>query len=82
MMDEYNAIIESDLPEAERVVRSFALVMRYYTEVGEREIELARAMGDRERLVKEQIKLASMRHAASILYDSYRRVTGKRMDDA
>ncbi len=81
MMDEYLAIIDKDLPEAERIVRAFGVIIRFYEIHGEQDIQLARAMGDRERLVKEQIKLSTFRHAQSILLDAYQRVTGRKISD-
>lgn len=81
MMDEYKAIIASDLPEAERIVRAFALIMGYYAFNGQNAIDLARAMGDREKLVKEQIKLETFKHAGNILFAAYHQVTGRRFPD-
>jgi hypothetical protein len=80
-MDEYLAAIDTDQPEAERIVRAFAVIIRFYEVHGKHEIELARALGDRDRLVKEQIKLSTFQHAHSILLDAYHRVTGRRITD-
>ncbi len=81
MMDQYLAEIGADKPEAERIVRAFGVLIRFYEIHGEHEIELARALGDRDRLVKEQIKLSTFKHAESILLGTYQRVTGRRISD-
>ena len=41
----------------------------------EREVELLRAMGDREALVKEQIKLSTVRHLRGIFEQCYHGAT-------
>lgn len=78
MNDEYNAIIHSDRPELERVAAAFEWVTGQTVREGEREIELARATQDRERQVKEQIKVATIRHARQIFSESFLLVTGRR----
>lgn len=68
-------IVEADLPDIEKLAKAFGWITSGYVERGEDEIELARAMGDQEAVIREQIKLEMMKHARSIFQDVYRRVT-------
>ncbi len=77
-MQAYQAIMQSDLPAVEKVKEAFTLVTNFYIEYGEREIELLRAMNDRENMVKEQVKVSTMRSAQGILVDAYRQAMGSR----
>jgi len=80
-VEEYNTIFEMDLPDIEKLARAFEWVTGRYVGHAQQEIELIRALGDQESLVKEQIKLGVMKHARSIFYDCYRRVTGRKVWD-
>lgn len=77
-MQAYQAIMQSDLPAVDKVKEAFTLVTNFYIEHGEREIELLRAMNDRDNLVKEQIKVSTLRLAQSIFGDAVRQATGSR----
>ena len=72
------AILAADLPEATKVARAFEAITTIVIAHAEREIELARAMGDTTEVVKQQIKRETMRAARQILQTCHRRVTGKR----
>lgn len=80
-MEEFNEIIESDLPEIERLAQAFDWVTGRYIEHSQQEIELLRALQDKESLVKEQIKLEMMKHVRSMFHTCYKRVTGRRAWD-
>ena len=80
-MDEFNEIIEADLPEVEKLAQAFGWVTNHWVERAQKEIELARAINDRETLVKEQIKTEMMKFARSIFQDCHVRVTGRRAWD-
>ncbi|MBE2197934.1 MAG: hypothetical protein IAE79_04940 [Anaerolinea sp.] len=71
-MAAYTAIMASDLPEVEKVHEAFKLVTDFYITDGEREMELLRAMSDRENLVKVQIKVSTFRSAQAILSEAFR----------
>ncbi len=77
-MQAYQAIMQSDLADVEKVKEAFTLVINFYIEHGEREIELLRAMSDQENMVKEQIKVSTMRSVQSIFDEAYRQATGSR----
>jgi hypothetical protein len=74
-------IIESNLPDIEKLAQSFGWIASRNIERTGHEIELARAMGDQELVVREQIKMEMMKHARSIFQDCYQRVTRKRAWD-
>lgn len=74
-MDDLNTIIKTDLPEIERLAQAFEWVTDRFIEQAQKEIELARALGDQETVIKEHIKTEVMKHARSIFQDCYRRVT-------
>ncbi len=77
-MEEFQQILDSDLSEVEKLAQTFGWITGRIVEHGHREVELARAMQDREMLVKAQIKLAVMEHSRQILDYCYIRVTGGR----
>jgi len=72
------AILAADLPEATKVARAFEAITWVVLTHAEREIEVARAMGDTSAVVKQQIKRETMKAAREILQGCHRRVTGKR----
>ena len=77
-MDNFLTIFETDLSEAEKIRRSFDHVTSFYIQHSEQEIEMLRAMRDKENLIKEQIKMETMKHVRSIFNDCFRRSTGKK----
>jgi hypothetical protein len=81
VMEEVNRIISSDLVELDKVMQAFEVITGSIIEAAEREVELSRAMGDPESLVKEQIKMETVKHARAILNDCHMRVTRRRAWD-
>jgi hypothetical protein len=77
-MTRVEAILASDLPESVKVARAFEAITGVVLAHAEREIELARAMGDTTEVVKQQIKRETMKAARQILQSCHRRVTGRR----
>ena len=80
-MKEYNKIFETDLSEADKIAKAFHMVVNTIITHSNNQIELLKAMNDRETLIKEQIKLSTIQHATSIFDMAYRRATGKRSWD-
>jgi hypothetical protein len=74
----FAALLASDLPESVKIARAFEAITGLVLTHTEREIELARAMGDAGEVVKQQIKRETMKAARQILQACHRRVTGKR----
>lgn len=82
MHKEYEDIFDSDLSEADKIAKAFHQIINSIETHTNNEIELLKAMNDRETLVKEQIKLSSIQHAKGIFNMVYTRATGKRSWDA
>jgi hypothetical protein len=81
MQKEYEEIFDSNLSEADKIAKAFHFVINTIETHSNNEIELLKAMNDRETLVKEQIKLSSIQHAKGIFNMAYQRATGKRSWD-
>lgn len=77
-MDRYKAIMNSDLAEVDKVKDAFTLITDSIMQHGEQEIEVLRAMNDRENLIKEQIKVSTVRLVCDIFAEAYRQATGRR----
>ena len=74
-------IKESDLADVDKVAQAFGWVTGRSIEHGEQQIELARALQDRDAVVREQIKLGVMRHAREIFNDCGQVVLGRKFWD-
>ena len=78
---DFNQIFEQELPELEKVRQGFEWVTAQYLAESGREQEVLMALGDRETLVKEQIKASTLRHARQVFNDCYLRATGRKAWD-
>lgn len=70
------AIKQSDLTDAERLAQAFDVVTRRILSLGEQEVELARAVQDTELLVKNQIKLETLKTSRQVFEQCYRFMLG------
>lgn len=75
---DFEAIFASDETDIEKLVRAFDWITRRDIAVAHHEIDLARAMQDQEAVVKQQIRLESMKNARAIFQNCYLRATNKR----
>lgn len=82
MYPEFEQILSDDLPEVEKLARCFLAILHRYDDHSKNEIELLKALGDDQALLKEQIKLNTLEHSGEILAFCYYRVTGRRLTDA
>lgn len=80
-MKELDQIMESEAPDVEKLAQAFKAVMRFYAESGKQEVELLRALGDKQKLVCAQVKLSTLEHANAVLDHCYLLVTGKKVWD-
>jgi len=80
-MEEVNRILESDLPELDKLLRAFVHITGIYLAHGQHELDLQRALEDEEGLVKIQIKLSTIEHCRDILQQCYRLITRRRSPD-
>lgn len=75
--EQYMHIFESDLSELEKVARAFDMVTGQVLENGQKDLEVYKAMSDKESLVKEQIKLETVRFARGVFDQAFTRVVGR-----
>ena len=75
---DFEQIFDQDLPELEKLRQGFDWVINFYLAESQGEQEALKALGDRETLVKEQVKASTLRHARQIFQDCYLRATGRR----
>jgi hypothetical protein len=69
-------IFESGRSEIEKLSAAFHLITNFHIEHSKNECELFRATGDRESLVKEQIKYSTMGHMLNVYAECFYRATG------
>jgi hypothetical protein len=82
MQPEFEKIFESDIPDVEKLAQSFSFILRQQETHSENEIELQKAIGDSELLVKEQIKKGVLKYSGEIFAYCYHRTTGRKLSDA
>jgi hypothetical protein len=82
MQPEFEAILASDLPEAEKLTQAYQFIIQEQIAHARREIELQQALGDQEALIKEKIKLGVMEYTNDIFAFCYQRVTGRKLANA
>ena len=73
-------IMQRDEPEAERLKAAFEQITDTILENGTRELELARALGNEQDVVKTHIKLETIRHARYVLDQCYAQLVRSRGD--
>lgn len=81
MEPEYEQILSSKLPEAEKLARAFLSILNQSYVYAEHEIELRKALGDEQGMIKEQIKRDTLKYSEDILAFCYFRTTGRKLLD-
>jgi hypothetical protein len=71
----------SDQPEIDKLKAFFGQITDKMVQFAEKEIELAKAMQDRESLVKVQIKMETIKTARGIFSRGYQIATGRKAWD-
>lgn len=74
---ELRSLVAANLPETEKLARAFGALTERFVESARGQIELARALGDANEKVKQQIKLETMEHARSIYLLCHQQITGR-----
>ena len=74
---QYMHIFESDLTEIEKVARAFDMVTGQVLDHAQKDLEVYKAMGDKESLVKEQIKMETIAYARGVFNQAFTRVMGR-----
>jgi hypothetical protein len=67
--------------ELEKILAAFDYVTRLEILQSEKDIELNRALGDQQAVIRDQIKKSTLIHTRSILNVCHQRVTGKEVYD-
>jgi hypothetical protein len=80
-MNELDEIFASKGTDIDKLAQAFAWITHTEMEHSRQEIELLRAISDKEELVKEQVKSSTLEHARSIFHFCYLRITGKKAWD-
>jgi hypothetical protein len=79
MQPEFEAILASDLPDLEKLTQAYRFVLKDQITIANREIELQKALGDQEKMIKEKIKKGAIEYSASIFAFCYLKVTGRQL---
>ncbi|NUM45817.1 MAG: hypothetical protein HUU38_14025 [Anaerolineales bacterium] len=66
MPPEFDAILASDLPDLEKLTQAYQFILKEQIAIAQREIELQKALGDQEKMIKEKIKKGTIEYSASI----------------
>jgi hypothetical protein len=74
-------IKESTLPEVEKLARGFRWITDRILENARGEIEVSRAAGDKETVIRQQIRLEMTKHIRTIFQDCYVLAAGRRAWD-
>jgi hypothetical protein len=77
-MDEFKEILASDATDVDKLTQMFDWVTGRIVEHSQMDVDMARAMNDKDELVKQQIKLSTIKHARSIFNMCYQQVTGEK----
>ena len=75
------AIMKAELPEIEKLSRAYNLILSEHIEICKREIEVFKALGDREGMVKEQIKANTMAYTLEMFSHLHLQATGRKVSN-
>ena len=75
------AIMTAELAEIDKLSRAYTLILSEHIAICEREIEVCKALGYRERMVKEQIKANTMAYTLEMFSHLHLRATGRKVSD-
>jgi hypothetical protein len=72
---------DSRLPSVQRLASAFDWITRHMIRHAAMEVEAARALGDEEQAVKQQIKMETIKHARGIFKECHVLATGRKAWD-
>ena len=78
IFDWIREIQRSERPEIEKLAEFFGQITTQIIGFADKEIELAKAMQDRESLIKHQIKMETIKTARKIFARGYQIATGRK----
>ena len=67
----------SDRTDAEKIAVAFGHITGNIIDYGQHEIDLARAISDQDAVVKQQIKVETVKHARSVFEMCYKMMIGR-----
>ena len=73
----FDQTIASDLPDMEKLAKAFRGLTGFVIDSAERQIQLAMAMHDQQQVVKQQVKMETMKHARKLFQTCHWHVTGR-----
>ena len=76
-----DSLKESDLSDLDKVVKAFRHVTEKHIKHSKHDLELARALKDREAVIREQIKQETIKYTQKVLEDCYRIFVGRNSQD-
>jgi len=77
MQPEFEQILAEDLPESDKLARAYLFILQEQQRYAQHEIELQKAIGNHDELVKEQIKQSVLKYSSEIFAYCYFRVMGR-----
>jgi hypothetical protein len=69
------------MTEIEKLSKAYVLIISEHIEIAKREVELCKALGDQDRIVKEQIKANTMEYSLGMFRHLHLRATGRKVSD-
>lgn len=81
LLPQFEAILASDLSEIDKLSKGFVFLISQQIDIAQREIELLKALGDQETLVKEQIKANTMAYTLDVFKYCQQQSKGRKMAD-
>jgi hypothetical protein len=70
-------IYASDASELEKLSLAFDVITNTILKQSDHELEVLKALSDKDRLVKEQIKKSTVKHLRYVFNHCYTRITGR-----
>ena len=75
------AIMTSDITEIKKLTKAYVLIISEHIEIAKREVELCKALGDQDGIIKEQIKANTMEYTLGVFRQLHLRATGRKVSD-
>lgn len=81
LMPQFETIMAQDIDEIDKLTQAFKFLITEHIAISKRETELLRVMGEKEALVKEQIKANTMEYTLGVFAHCYYSATGRKLSD-
>jgi len=74
-------IMAVELSDIEKLSQAYVLIISQHIEICKREIEVCKALGNQEGMIKEQIKANTMEYTLDMFRQLHLRVTGRKVSN-